>query len=182
MWLFLFNVRYVRNQESINVNYSLSICMPDCGVEGSKKLRGKKRKEGIVSDFPGGRVGSTPPTNAGDGVWFLVWEDFTCCRATKPVYHNCWGHKPQLLSQCTYSPRSATREITTMRRLCTAVTSSPRSLQLEKAPTQQQGPTAAVNKLTNLIKFFKKEGIASRVQATFVHRNSTYIHPPLTGD
>ena len=24
-------------------------------------------------------------------VWSLVWEDPTCCRATKPVHHNYWA-------------------------------------------------------------------------------------------
>jgi len=38
------------------------------------------------------------------GTWVrsLVWEDFTHCRATKPVHHNCWAWTPvcelQLLS------------------------------------------------------------------------------------
>ena len=38
------------------------------------------------------------------GTWVqsLVWEDFTCCRATNPVHHNYWAWTPvcelQLLS------------------------------------------------------------------------------------
>ena len=30
----------------------------------------------------------------GTQVWSLVWEDPTCCRATKPVRHNCWARAP----------------------------------------------------------------------------------------
>ena len=28
----------------------------------------------------------------GTPVWSLVWKDITCCRATKPMCHNCWAH------------------------------------------------------------------------------------------
>ena len=28
----------------------------------------------------------------GKQVWSLVWEYFTCGRATKPIYHNYWSH------------------------------------------------------------------------------------------
>ena len=35
--MFLFNVRYVRNQESINGNYSLSICIPGCEVKSKQE-------------------------------------------------------------------------------------------------------------------------------------------------
>ena len=34
----------------------------------------------------------------GTQVRALVWEDPTCHGATKPVRHNYWAHKPQLLS------------------------------------------------------------------------------------
>ena len=28
----------------------------------------------------------------------LIWEDFTCCGATKPVHKNFWAYKPQVLT------------------------------------------------------------------------------------
>ena len=40
------------------------------------------------SDFPGGPVVKNPPASAGDTGSTLVWEDFTCRRATKPMHHN----------------------------------------------------------------------------------------------
>ena len=33
----------------------------------------------------------------GTRVQSLVWEDSTCCGATKPVCHNYWARVPQLL-------------------------------------------------------------------------------------
>ena len=38
----------------------------------------------------------------GTRVQALVWEDPTCCRATKPVHHNYWA--------CALSPRATTTE------------------------------------------------------------------------
>ena len=52
----------------------------------------------------------------GTPVWSLVWGDSTFCRATKPVYYNHWSQ-------------------------CTAKTSSPGLLQLEKAHVQQWRPS-----------------------------------------
>ena len=42
----------------------------------------------LIVDFPGGPVVKNPPANAGDTGSTLVWEDFTCSRATKPMHHN----------------------------------------------------------------------------------------------
>ena len=39
-------------------------------------------------DFPGGAVVKNPPANAGGTGSSPGQEDPTCCRATKPVYHN----------------------------------------------------------------------------------------------
>ena len=39
-------------------------------------------------DFPGGAVVKNPSANMGTRVRALVWEDPTCCGATKPVRHN----------------------------------------------------------------------------------------------
>ena len=78
-------------------------------------------------------------------VQFLIWEDFTCHGATKPLCHshsacaleprgcNDRGHMP-------WSPRS-TRKATTVRSLSTSKKSGPHSPQLEKTHAQQQTPT-----------------------------------------
>jgi len=42
----------------------------------------------LIVDFPGGPVVKNPPASAGDTGSTLVWEDFTCRRATKPMHHN----------------------------------------------------------------------------------------------
>ena len=45
--------------------------------------------------FPGGSVVKNPSANAGDiecrRIQSLIWEDPTCCRATKPMHHNYWA-------------------------------------------------------------------------------------------
>ena len=73
----------------------------------------------------------------------LVWEDPTCRGATKPV-------PPQLLSLCSRArePRAvpATREATAMRSLRTAMKSSPRSPQLEKARAATKTQCSQKNK------------------------------------
>ena len=78
----------------------------------------------------------------GTGLQALVWEDPTRRGATKPVCHNYWSPRAQ-------SPRSTTREATTMKRPRTATKSSPRPPQPEKARAQQPRPNAAKNKQTN---------------------------------
>ena len=39
-------------------------------------------------DFPDGAVAKNLPSNVETMVQSLVWEDPTCCRATKPMSHN----------------------------------------------------------------------------------------------
>ena len=46
------------------------------------------KKQLIPWGFPGGAVVKNLPADAGDTGSILVWEDPTCCGATKPVYHN----------------------------------------------------------------------------------------------
>ena len=48
-------------------------------------LNGYKNK---TWGLPGGTVVKSLPANAGDTGLALVWEDLTCCGATKPVCHN----------------------------------------------------------------------------------------------
>ena len=45
-------------------------------------------KKYVLSGFPGGAVVENLPANAGDMGRALVWEDPTCCGATRPVSHN----------------------------------------------------------------------------------------------
>ena len=94
----------------------------------------------------------------GTWVWSLVPEDPTCHGATKPLCHNYWAcalepashnywaHVPNYWNPCAESPCSTTREATAMRSPRTAMKSSPRSPQLEKARAQQRRPNAARNK------------------------------------
>ena len=46
----------------------------------------KNYDEKESEDLPGGPVAKSLPPNA--GVWPLVWEDSTCCRASKLMHHN----------------------------------------------------------------------------------------------
>ena len=82
------------------------------------------------------------------GAWvqYLVWEDSTCCGATKPLCHSYWAHALEPAS-CNYWPRllqllkpsslepvfGNKRSFSTVRSPHTALKSSPHSLQLEKA-------------------------------------------------
>ena len=96
----------------------------------------------------------------GTQVWALVWEDPTCCRATKPVCHNYWAcalepvsddywaHVPQLLKPTRLEPMLRNkRSHRNEKPMHTATKSSPRSPQLEKACVQQWKPNAAKNKI-----------------------------------
>ena len=57
-----------------------------------------------------------------------------------------WAREPQLPSLRVWSLCSATREATTVRGLCTAMKSGPRSPQLEKALAQKLRPNTAKKK------------------------------------
>ena len=94
----------------------------------------------------------------GTRVQALVREDPTCHGATKPVRHNYWACALEPASQLlslhattteTHMPRARApqqRGATAMRSPRTAMKSSPRSPQLEKACAQQRRPK---NKLIN---------------------------------
>ena len=43
----------------------------------------------MKGDFIGGPVVKKPPANSGTQVQSLVQKDPTCCRAAKPVHHDC---------------------------------------------------------------------------------------------
>ena len=88
----------------------------------------------------------------GTRVQSLVWEDPTCHGATKPVRHNYWSPRAQVLVGRNYwarTPRAlAPQQVKPpQREACAPATkSSPCSPQLEKARAQQQRPNAAKNK------------------------------------
>ena len=87
----------------------------------------------------------------GTWVWSLVQEDPTCCKATKPVYHNYWAsglesESCSLWSPCAWSLCSVTRKATAMRSPCTTTNSSPGLSQLEKAHVQPWRPSTAESK------------------------------------
>ena len=70
----------------------------------------------------------------GTQVWFLIQEDPTCCRATKPVHHNYWAHMPRAHVPQEEKPLHWEAWATQAER-------SPCSSQLEEAHTQQRRPS-----------------------------------------
>ena len=92
-----------------------------------------------VEGFPGGAVVENLPANAGDtgsspglGRSHMLWSD--------------WAREPQLLSLHVWSLCPATREAVTVKGPRTAMKSSPRLPQLEKALAQKRRPNTAKNK------------------------------------
>ena len=75
-------------------------------------------------------------------VWFLVWEDSTCCETTEPVCYNYWARGA--LESMPRNKRSHRPQLG----------SRPRSLQLEKAMHSSEDP---VQPQTNALKKKKKE-------------------------
>ena len=82
------------------------------------------------------------------GTWIqsLVWEDYTCRGATKPMCHNCWACPLQLVSHNYWSPWALESMIRNKRshhseKPVHRNQSSPCSPQLEKAHMQQRRPT-----------------------------------------
>ena len=79
----------------------------------------------------------------GTQIWSLVWEDSTCCRATKPLRHNYIAHVQQLpnylhaLEPMFYKRRHCSKKAKHHNE------SSPFSPQLEKAHTQHWRPSRA---------------------------------------
>ena len=88
--------------------------------------------------FPGDPMVKSPLTMQGTLVWSLILEDPTCCRATKPLHHNCWAHMPQLLKITYPKAHTLQREATAPQ-----LENSPHLSQLEEAWVQQQRPSTA---------------------------------------
>ena len=109
-------------------------CEDDGGIWATGYHLGFKS---VTVDFPGGPMVKNSPANAGTGVRSLLWEDSTCLRATKSTRHNYWA---QALEPLFWTkPLQWEAHIPQLE-------SSPCSLQLEKAPKQQQRPRAGKNK------------------------------------
>ena len=85
----------------------------------------------MLLDFPGGPVAENLPANAGEAGSTPIWEDPTCCGATKPMNHNYWACALQQKSQ--WEVRTPQLE------------SSPHSRQLEKTHVQLPRPSVIKN-------------------------------------
>ena len=88
--------------------------------------------------FPGGAVVEYLPANAGD-------TGSSPGLGGSHMPRSNWAREPQLLSLRVWRLCSATREVAIVRGLCTAMKSSPRSPQLEKALAQKRRPNTAKN-------------------------------------
>ena len=94
-------------------------------------------------DFPGGPVVKNPPANAGDAGLILGLGRFHLPRGNQAC-------APQLLKPVSLEPRLHKRSP------CTAVKSSPRLPQLEKARLQLRIPSAANNKKKRKVPVMEK--------------------------
>ena len=104
--------------------------------------------------FPGGAVVENPPVNAGD-----TGPSPGLGRSHMPQSGE--AHEPQLLSLRVWSLCSATREAAIVRGPRTAMKSSPRLPQLEKALAQKRRPNTAIKKKKQQHTHTQKEAILS---------------------
>ena len=103
------------------------------------KIKDLSASKYIIKGFPGGTVVESLPANAGD-----TGSSPGLGRSHMP--RSDWACEPQLLSLRVWSLCSATGGAATVRGLCTAMKSGPRSQQLEKALAQKRRPNTAKNK------------------------------------
>lgn len=166
MCMFLFNVRYVRNQGSINVNDSLSIGIPGCEVASKQKAQGKRKRR-----------------NSTGRPWYQSGPDSACqCRGHAAKQLSPGATAPEFRfhshpSPCAWSPSSTARGDTAARSPHRAAEEPPLAAACGLTRSSRDSGQPHIN---SLITFFQAEGRASRAQATFVHTNSIYVHPPLT--
>ena len=76
---------------SLREKCAITLSRPKLQIPGSEILLGEKAGSRTSLVVQGLRI--SPPM-LGTQVWFLVWEDSTCCGATKPV-HNYWACVPR---------------------------------------------------------------------------------------
>ena len=93
------------------------------------KLKERGQQDVLGSSFVIRWLGTHLPMQ-GAHVRSLIWKDFTCWGAARPVSHNYWS--PHALELC-----STTREAAAVRGGCTATGEQPCSPQLEEGHTQQ---------------------------------------------
>ena len=106
----------------------------------SVDLSGIKQKRTWMRGFPGGAVVENLPANAGN-------TGSSPGLGRSHMMRSGWAREPQLLSLRVWSLCSATREAKIVRGPRTAMKSSPRSPQLEKALAQKRRPnTPKINK------------------------------------
>ena len=113
------------------------LCQSQARVEWGNQVKVWRFKV-EVGNFPGGTVDKNLPANTEDMCSVLVWEDSTCCRATKPVSAPQLSPRAATTEACVpHSPCSTTREATAMKCCSTAMKTNPYLLQIEKAHVQQ---------------------------------------------
>ena len=98
--------------------------------------------------LPGGSVVTSPPARS------LVWEDPTCCRATKPMHHNHWLC-PEPGSRNYWSPSALEPELFDERNHCNE---KPTSCNSEQPPfsATRESPQAATKAQHRQINTFLK--------------------------
>ena len=99
---------YVTSDKSLHPSELLILHLQNQRLQRKEREQQKNRWEppglhsgcstnGSWGDFPSGDpVVSNPLSMRGTWVWFLVQEDSTCCRATKPMHRNYWACVLQL--------------------------------------------------------------------------------------
>ena len=97
--------------------------------------------------FPGGPMVRSLLTMQETLVWSLIWEDPTCCRATKLLHRNYWRSrslKPTLCSQRSHrntageQPHSTTLVVSTRGSLSTAAETQHSQRELSKSKNKTQ--------------------------------------------
>ena len=98
MWrLFLFNQKYAP------LPPKMCMCISSVSLKNTKMYITIPLK--WVQDFPGSPVVKNLPVSLTE-VWSLLWENFTCHGAAKPMFHSCCACAPEPTthnpwSQCT---------------------------------------------------------------------------------
>ena len=121
------------------------------------KCRGaiKKGWRGV----PGGPVVKNIAADARSRVWSLVWEDPTCCKATKPERHNYWSHVPGARALQQEKPLEGQARAPQL-----SSCEAPLAAARESPPTATK-PSAAKNKYVNIFKG-RNVAICSNIDAS----------------
>ena len=81
----------------LSLQWSLSLIL-------KLKKKGKKKKKACFRTSLVAQWLKIHLPVQGSWVRALVWEDPTCCGATKPICHNYWARMPQLLKPARLEP------------------------------------------------------------------------------